>query len=185
MTAMLLPVLITAPAVVLPGSRAPVVELGSVSVMPEPKRLPVYGSEAPLPSVIRRLRPVAFVGIFIFVASKMSLNDTSNAPFRPLPVFSTMMQNLTRSLPTTFDRVESIGCAARPPDVTVPVNDAPATPGCEKVTPGGATVGGVKTPAGLFVETTPLVIPSSGSETFTWARAVLDVRISPVSFRSC
>ena len=185
MTAMLLPVLITVPAGVLPGSSEPVVELGSVSVIPEPKRSPVYGNKAPVPSVIRRLRPVAFVGICIFVASKTSLNETSKAPFRPLPVFSTMMQNLTRSLPTTFDSVESIGCAAKPPDVTVPVNEAPGMPGCEKVTPGGATVGGVKMPAGLLVETTPLVIPSSGSETFTWARAVLLVNRSPVSFRSC
>ena len=115
----------------------------------------------------------------------MSLNETSKAPCRPLPVFSTMMQNLTRSLPTTFDSVESIGCVARPPDVTVPVNEAPGMPGCEKVTPGGATVGGVKTPAGLLVETTPLVIPSSGSETFTCANAVLLVSTSPVSFFSC
>jgi site-specific recombinase XerC len=44
---------------------------------------------------------------------------------------------------------------------------------------------GVKTPAGLFVETTPFVIPSSGSEICTWASAVFDVKTSPVSFRSC
>ena len=185
MTAMLWPVSITVPAVVLPGESDPVVALGSTSVMPEPKRSPVYVSVLPAPSVIRRLRPVAFVGICIFVASKMSLNETSKAPCWPLPVFCTMMQNFTRSLPTTFDRVESIGCVAKPPDVTVPVNDAPGMPGCEKVTPGGATVGGEKTPAGLLVETTPFVIPSSGSETFTCASAVLEVSTSPVSFRSC
>ena len=37
----------------------------------------------------------------------------------------------------------------------------------------------------MLVETTPFVIPSSGSETFTWASAVLEVSRSPVSFRSC
>ena len=192
MTAMLWPMSITVPAVVLPGESDPVVELGSTSVMPDPKRSPVYVSVLPAPSVIRRLRPVAFVGICIFAALNVSLNATSNAPCWPLPVFSTMMQNLTRSLPSTFDSVAVIGCSARPVDVTVPVNDAPGTPGWENVTPGGAICGGSSaafsgwnTPAGLFVETTPLVIPSSGSETFTWARAVLEVRRSPVSFRSC
>ena len=142
MTAILLPVSITMPDVVLPGSRDPVVELGSTSVIPEPKRSPVYGNRLPAPSVIRRLRPVAFAGICIFAALNVSLNFTSNAPCWPLPVFSTMMQNLTRSLPSTFESVAVIGCSARPVDVTVPLNDAPGTPGWENVTPGGAICGG-------------------------------------------
>ena len=74
----------------------------------------------------------------------------------------------------------------------MPVNDAPGTPGWENVTPGGAISGGSrspapgwKTPAGLFVETTPFVMPSSGSEICTWASAVFEVKTSPVSLRSC
>ena len=95
------------------------------------------------------------------------------------------MQNVTRSLPSTFERFELIGVVARPLDVTVPVKAAPGWPGCENVTPAGATVGGVNTPAVLVVETTPLVIPSSGKEICTWASAVFEVKTSPVSFRSC
>ena len=109
MTAMLRPVSITVPSVCLPGESDPVVVLGSTSVMPEPKRSPVYVSTAPVPSVTLRLSPVAFAGIFIFAALNASLNVTSNAPCRPLPVFSTMMQNLTRSLPSTFESVAVIG----------------------------------------------------------------------------
>ncbi len=184
---MLRPLLIVTPAVVLPGSRAPAgdeVDPGSMSVMPVPKRSPVNGSEAPVPSVTFKLSPVPPVGIRIFVASKTSLSVTSKAPFGPLPVFSTMMQNFTRSLPSTFESVALIGVVARPLDVTVPVKAAPGWPGCEKVTPAGATVLGVNTPAALFVETTPFVMPSSGSEICTWASAVLLVSRLPVSFRS-
>ena len=66
----------------------------------------------------------------------------------------------------------------------MPVNAAPGWPGGENVTPAGATVGGVNTPAELLVETTPFVIPSSGSEICTWASAVLLVSTLPVSLRS-
>ena len=109
---------------------------------------------------------------------------TSKAPLTPLPVFSTTMQNFTRSLPSTFERLESIGWLARPEDVIVPVKAVPGWPGCENVTPAGATVGGVNTPAVLVVETTPLVMSRSGKEICTWASAVLLVSRSPVSFRS-
>ena len=148
MMAMLAPVLITVPPVVLPGSRAPVEAEGSTSVIPEPNKSPVNGRVAPVPSVTWRLSPVPLVGIRIRVASKRSRKATSKAPFTPLPVFSTTIANLTRSLPSTFERFELIGVVARPPDVIVPVKAAPGWPGCENVTPTGATVGGVNTPAG-------------------------------------
>ena len=95
-----------------------------------------------------------------------------------------MIENLTRSLPTTFSRVASIGVLARPLELMVPVKDAPAWPGAEKVTPAGATGVGVKTPDALDVETTPLVIPNSGSDIVTWVIAVLEVISVSIVFRS-
>ena len=181
---MLAPVLITVPPVVLPGSSDPVEAEGSTSVIPLPNRSPVKGRAAPVPSTTLRLSPVVLVGICILAASKASRMATSKAPLTPLPVFSTTMQNFTRSLPSTFERLESIGWLARPEDVIVPVKAAPGWPGCENVTPAGATVGGVNTPAVLVVETTPLVMSRSGKEICTWASAVLLVSRLPVSFRS-
>ena len=107
--AMLAPVLITVPPVVLPGSSDPVEAEGSTSVIPEPNRSPVYASAAPVPSVTWRLSPGPLVGIRIRVASKTSRTATSKAPLTPLPVFSTTIVNLTRSLPSTFERFELIG----------------------------------------------------------------------------
>ena len=99
---------------------------------------------------------------------------TSNAPFGLLPVFSTIMANLTRSLPATFDSVASMGVVFNPfggPDVMVPEKDEPGWPGGSNVTPAGS--GGndpvalfwVNSPFALLVDTTPLVIVSSGSAT--------------------
>ena len=125
MTAMLLPVSFTGPPAVLPGANEPTADEGLTSVIPVPNRSPVNGRAVPAPLVTLRLSPVAPVGIRIRVASKVSRNETSNAPFRPLPVFSTTMQNVTRSLPRTFERFELIGVAARPVELIVPVKPAP------------------------------------------------------------
>ena len=107
--------------------------------------------------------------------SYVSLILTSNAPFGLLPVFSTMIANFTRSLPATFESVASMGFSCNPPggpDVMVPVKEAPAFPGSTKLTFGGKSgdpvgVPGVNSPFALLVDTTPLVMVSSGSPTVT------------------
>ena len=62
----------------------------------------------------------------------------SNAPLRLEPVFSTTMANVTRLPASMFCKLLSIGLAAKPVEVTVPVNED-ADPGGLNVTPAGPT----------------------------------------------
>ena len=139
-----------------------------------PDPIDAYASDVPAPLVTCRFSPSPPVGIWN-PAGRVSRIATSKAPFTPLPVFSTMIVNFTRSLPTTFESVASIGVDASPVELIVPVKAAPGAPGCENVTPAGATGVGVNTPVALFVETTPFVMVSSGADIVTCLTAVFDV----------
>ena len=121
----------------------------------------------------------------------MSAIVTSKAPFGLLPVFSTTIENLTRSLPSTFSSVASIGVEAMPLDVIVPVKAGVFCPGGVKpTTPAGNGGEGdefpfcTNTPVGLSVETTPLVIASSGSPTCTCVIPGFEEMGSPFAFVS-
>ena len=80
-------------------------------------------------------------------AGSVSRKRISNAPVRLLPVFSSTMANVTKSPASMFCKLLSIGLAAKPADVTVPVNDD-GEPGGLNVTPAGPTGAGSNTAGG-------------------------------------